>query len=108
MSAGEWRVGRFVAGAGAGEHVVVAHGSVIDRELEHPVEDHPAATRVAPVEAEHELIEVAGQMGGVDRTLVSAQQPPLDQRRDAVDRWQQLTGSSPRAAAARWLRRSRS
>ena len=39
MSAGEGRVGRFVARAGAGEHVVVAHGSVLDGELEHPVEE---------------------------------------------------------------------
>lgn len=79
MFAGKWRVRRFIARAGAGQHVVVGHGSVIDREFEHPVEDHPATARVAQVEAEHELVEVAGKMGGVDRALVGAQQPPLHQ-----------------------------
>jgi hypothetical protein len=69
----------FVARAGAGQHFVVAHRSVIEREFEHTAEDHPATARVAPVEAVHELVEVAGKMGGVDRALVGAQQPQLHQ-----------------------------
>ena len=104
MSAGEWRVGRFLARAGAGEHVAVAHGPVLDREFKYPVEDHPTAAGVAPVEPEHELVEVAGQMGGIDRALVGAQQPPLHQRRDPVDRRKQLAGILAAGPAARWLR----
>ena len=66
-------------GCGVNDEVSVAHRVVRDGELEHPVEHHPAAAGAAAVEAEHELIQVAGQVGGVDRALVRAQQPPLDQ-----------------------------
>ena len=66
-------------GCGVNDEVSVAHRVVRDGELEHPVEHHPAAAGAAAVEAEHELIQVAGQVRGVDRALVRAQQPPLDQ-----------------------------
>jgi hypothetical protein len=56
-----------------GDEVVVAHRVVGDGEFEHPVEDHPAASGAAAVEAEHELIQVAGQVGIVYRALVGAQ-----------------------------------
>ena len=39
---------------------LVAHG-----ELENPVEDQTAAAGAATVEAEHELVEVAGQVGWI-------------------------------------------
>jgi hypothetical protein len=39
---------------------------VADSELEQPVEDEPAASRAAPVEAEHELIQVALQVRFLD------------------------------------------
>ena len=69
----------FHFGCGVNDEVSVAHRVVRDGELEHPVEHHPAAAGAAAVEAEHELIQVAGQVRGVDRALVRAQQPPLDQ-----------------------------
>jgi hypothetical protein len=50
-----------------------------DSELEKPVEHHPAAAGTATVEAEHELIEVAGQMRTINRSLVCSQKPPLGQ-----------------------------
>ena len=43
MATGLGRDGRFVAGPGSGDHLVVADGAVIDGKLEHPVEDHAAA-----------------------------------------------------------------
>jgi hypothetical protein len=61
-------------------------------ELEDAVEDHAPTAGVAAVEAEGELVEVALQMGLVDRALVSAQQPPLRQGGDAMDPRQQLAG----------------
>jgi hypothetical protein len=44
-----------------------------DGELEDAVEDQTAATGTAAVEAEDELVEVAGQMGVVRRALVGAE-----------------------------------
>jgi len=59
---------------------VDVHGSVV------------AAAGAAPVEAEHELVHVAGQVGGFRRALMGAQQPPLDQRGDPVYRGEQRAG----------------
>jgi hypothetical protein len=53
-------------------------------ELEYAIEDKAAATGSAAVEAEDELIEVAGQVGLFHRALVGAEQPPLDERSHAV------------------------
>ena len=86
MAAGLGRRRRHCFGLGVHHEVSVADGPVADGELEDPVEHQAAAAGSATVEAEHELVEVAGQMGGVHRALVGAQQPPLDQRRDPVDR----------------------
>jgi hypothetical protein len=66
------------------DDVPVAHGVVSDGEFEHPVENHPAATGAATVEAEHEFIQVACQMGAVYGALVGAQQPTLGQRSNAM------------------------
>jgi len=62
-----------------GDQVAVAHGVVVDGELEDPVEQQAAAGRAAAVEAEHELVEVVGQVGVVDGALMGAQQPPFGQ-----------------------------
>mgnify|MGYP001794749435 CR=1 FL=1 len=51
-----------------GDQVTVTHPSVGDGKFEHAVEDHASAPRSAPVEAEDELVEVAGQVRLVDRT----------------------------------------
>jgi len=64
--------------------VGVVHRVVRDGEFKHPVENHPAATRAATVEAEPELIQVARQMGAVYGTLVGAQQQPVGQRCDEM------------------------
>ena len=45
-----------------GDKVLVAYQVVGHRELEHAVEDHPAAAGAPAVEAEHELVQVAGQV----------------------------------------------
>jgi len=63
----------------------VAHG-----QFEQAIEDQAAAARAAAVEAEDELVEVAGQVGLVDGALVGAQQPALGQGGDAVHAGQQL------------------
>jgi hypothetical protein len=76
-----WLAGRR-AGSGVGDEVAVADGVVGGGELEHAVENEAAAARAAAVEAEHELVEVAGQVRRVDRALVGAQQPALGQRGD--------------------------
>ena len=62
-----------------GDQVAVAHRVVIDGELKYPIEQHPAATGTAPIETEHELVEVVSQVRVVDGALMGAQQPPLGQ-----------------------------
>ena len=86
-----WR-GRCPQPQLAGHQVAVAHRVMGGRELEQPVEHQAAAGRAAAVEAEHELIQVAGQVRRVHRALVGAQQPPLGQRGDPVNGGQQLAG----------------
>jgi hypothetical protein len=58
-----------------------------DRELHHAVEDEPAAVRAAAVEAEDELVEVAGQVGVVDRALVGAEQRSREASRAVKERY---------------------
>src|SRR5260370_36146393 len=53
MSARRWRGRRDLSWPLAGDDVVVAHRVVAGGELEHPVENEPAASRAAAVEAEH-------------------------------------------------------
>jgi hypothetical protein len=59
MTACSRRRGWRPPGALGCNDVAVAHRVVSDGEFEHPVENHPAATGAATVEAEHELIQVA-------------------------------------------------
>jgi len=92
MAASSWRPGRDSLRLRVGDELAVAHRLVGDGEFEHPVEDHASAARAASVEPEDELVEVALQVRLVDRTLMRAQQPPLDQRRHTVDPGEQLTG----------------
>jgi hypothetical protein len=72
--------------------VAVAHRRVSDREFEEAVKEHAAAPGAAPVEAEGEFVQVALQVRRVHRALVGAEQPPLCQRRDAMNPGQQLAG----------------
>src|ERR1039458_2647479 len=79
MSARRWRGRGDLSWALTGDDVAVADRVVADGELEHPVEDEPAALRAAAVEAEHELVQVALQVRLVDRALMGAQKPPPGQ-----------------------------
>ena len=72
---------------------VVPHG-----QREHPVEHQAAAARAATVEAEHELVHVAGQVVLLDRALMSAQEPPLGKRGDPVHGGQKFAGILPAGA----------
>ena len=92
VAASSWRPGRDSLQLRVGYQFAVAHRLVGDGEFEYLVEDHASAARAASVEPEDELVEVALQVRLVDRTLMRAQQPPLDQRRRAVDSGEQLTG----------------
>ena len=76
MSARGWWGRRDLLRALAGHDVAVAHPGAADSELEHPVEDQPAASRAAAIETKHELVQVALQMCLVDRALMGAQKPP--------------------------------
>ncbi len=92
MSAGLWWRSWCFRWSLGGDEVLVADRWVADGELEDPVEQQAAAAGAAPVEAEHELVHVAGQVGGFRRALMGAQQPPLDQRGDPVDCGEQRAG----------------
>ena len=48
--------------------------------LRKPVEQHAALARSAPVEAEHELVQVGVQVRWLDRAMARSQDPALDQR----------------------------
>ena len=73
-------------------------------QLEHPIEQHAAATGAAAVEAEHELVEVVAHVGTVGGPLMRPQQPSLGQRDDAVHGGHQpvgiVTSRTGRALAA--------
>src|SRR5438552_8806396 len=88
------------------DQVAIAHRVVGDSELKHAVEDHPPASGRAQAEPEHELVDADLQMTVNNAALMGAKQPPLRQRSDSVHAGQQTAGYSPRARAARWLRRS--
>ena len=93
MSAGlRRRRGRRGSGLRVGDQVLVAHGFVAESEFEHSVEHHSPAAGTVTIEAGHELVQVAEQVGLVHRALVGAQQPPFRQRGDPVHRGQQPVG----------------
>lgn len=56
---------RLCTGPLDSDEVLVAHQFMSDGEFEHPVEHLPAAAGMAAVEAEHELVQVAGQVHAV-------------------------------------------
>ena len=70
---------QLAAKLGGEEVLFVATAEALDGELKYPIEQHPAATGTAPIETEHELVEVASQVRVVDGALMGAQQPPLGQ-----------------------------
>jgi len=52
--------------------------------FEEPVEEHASGSRSTAVEAERELVKVCLHVSGLDAALVSAKQPALGERSDAV------------------------
>jgi len=68
------RSGRLLRfGRGINDEIPEAHGIVRNRELEHSIEEEPAAARSATVETEDELVEVLGKVIVLDRSLVRAE-----------------------------------
>ena len=77
QAAGQRRCRRRSRPGPAGDQVAVARRVVAGGELEHAVEQQPAAAGPAAVEAERELVEVArAGAQSSHRALVGAQQPP--------------------------------
>src|SRR5665811_802850 len=79
MAADSWGLAGRLFWLRLGDQVAVAHGVVVDGELEDPVEQQAATAGTAAVETEHELVEIVGQVGVVDGALMGAQQPPFGQ-----------------------------
>ena len=86
------RGGCRLLGLGIGDQVAIAHRSVGDGEFEYAVKDQAPAARSPSIEAENELVEVALQVRRLNRALMGAEQPPLGQGRDTMDRGEQLAG----------------
>ena len=84
VSVGVWRRGRHFARAPSRDDVPVAHRGVRDGEFEDSVEHHSAATGSPAIEAEHELVQVAGQVRDIHRALMGPEQPSLGERGEPV------------------------
>ncbi len=67
------------------DEILIPHRPMSNSQFQYPVEQHSAAPGVAAVEAEHELVQVAGQVCRVHGSLVSAQQPSLGQGGDPMN-----------------------
>src|ERR1019366_7252043 len=61
------------------------HGRGVEQSTDETPKDESAVARVASVEAEDELVEVGVEMRSLDRPLVSAEQPTLQERHRPVD-----------------------
>ncbi len=72
-----WR-GWHPPGSAAGDEILVANRVVGDGEFEHPVEEQPATAGVSAIEAEYELIQVAGQVRILRCSLVGAYSTQTD------------------------------
>jgi len=70
MAPSQWWRWWLRLGLGIYDEIPVAHRIVSDGEFQHAVEDKPPASGLAAVEAEHELIEVLGEVVGFDCTLM--------------------------------------
>ena len=82
VAAGARRPAGAWIGPGVDDEVSVADWVVAGCELEHPVEDEPAAAGSTAVEAEHELVEIAGQVRVVDGPLVGVGGPRFSVHRE--------------------------
>ena len=101
-----WRRGWDLPWPLTDDDLVVSHGDMTDGELEHPVEDQPSAAGVAAIEAEHEFVQVAVEVRLVRRPWWVPSSHRLAREATRCTPGSSSPGSSPRARAARWLRRS--
>src|SRR5437660_8856002 len=69
------------------DNFAIGRGSDLRRLLKQTVEKFAARGGSSTVESERELVEVVIQMVWADRSLVRPEQPPLQQRGDAVYAW---------------------
>jgi len=67
----------LIIGDGIGDHSL----------LKQPVEKQTARARSAPVEPKGKLIEIVVELSRLYCPLVGAQQPPFQERGDAMDGW---------------------
>lgn len=95
MPAGLGRRRGSALGSWVCDEVSIAYRLVANGKLKNSVEDHPSAAGAAPVETEHELVQVACEMICLHCALVSAKEPPLRQSGHSVDTGQEIGGLSP-------------
>ena len=69
--------------------------------LHRSVKKLPAVTGGPPVEAERELVQVVVEMRAEDGSLMRAEQPPFQQRHDAMDTRQQTPPRIPSGLSER-------
>ena len=83
MSSSRGRDGRHLLWLRVCDDVEVAHRVVTNRELEEPVEQHPAGAGVAAVEPEGELVKVVGQVDMAEPVVPAVQAtPPIEPHPD--------------------------
>lgn len=70
----------------------VADGIMLDVKFQNAQEQEPPATGSPSIEPKHEFVQVAVKLRRLDRALMRAKQPPLDQRVDPVGSGQETTG----------------
>jgi hypothetical protein len=73
--------------AWVGDQAAVGDRVGRDRLFKQALEEHSATPRVPAVETERELVGVCVEMLGADPALVGAEQPALEQARDAMHTW---------------------
>ena len=78
--------------------ITVGRGLDGDGLLRKTVKEQPAGPGRSSVESEGELVEVVGQVFPFDSSLVGSQQPPLQERRDAMNSRQQAVSLFPTAS----------
>lgn len=68
---------RHLLRARLGDELSVANRVVDHGELQHSVEDEPAARRAPPVKTEAELVQITREMRVVEAPLMGAREPPF-------------------------------
>lgn len=105
MTGGIWRHWWNIAGAFVLNELPVADGIMLDGKFQNAQEQEPSAAGSPAIEPKREFVQVAVQVRRLDRALV----PSSHRLTSASTLWtpgRSAPGSSPRAAAACWLRRT--